>query len=343
MPPPLPSPEAARSAAMAEMFGHAIPPLPRLTATKPAVMDGMLGNLLGPNGTTRRVSVDSNPGQLVSPRPEPAFSGRISLPRSESTASSLQEENHEINRALFLLTQLHGNNGIHLQQDFHFSNLSTSSSGATDQKPSRRNKYSTSLTDGEAEGGSAVGTKPWSFGASAEIVPSHNEGVTFGDKPLKRRSAAATAGTEPSLSPLPSFGGNCPRVTDNLSPASIEVSNQNLGQRNNFSTIPTHYKAKNKSAIGMESFPFGMSAAIVPSDNEETKWPTAGLDPLPFGGKPTDCDSKRRLATAAARMSHFRASEEKRLFAADQKPLLFGGGLSVDEFSLFIDGAIQML
>ena len=96
-------------------------------------------------------------------------------------------------------------------------------------------------------------------------------------------------------------------------------------------TFPANCKALSKLAPGTKPFPAGVSTAVTPSDNKE-KWPTVGLEPLPFDGKPGNHEARRSLVAAAARIS-----------AADLEPLPFGDELLVDEFSNYIDEAIQFV
>lgn len=346
---------------------YAMPPLPSSSAEKSALMAEMPRNLLSPNMSIRRVSMElvpagglifncgkagTNPGNIVSPQLEPTFSGHGSSPRSASTIPPL-----------FLLNLSHGDNGIVgvgqyapsmvFNQDGHLVNPSTASSGPTDEKLSRRNKYLIPPTSAETKSRLTAGTNPWSLGAPAKIISS--------DKEEKKRS---TAGLEPM--PLDVKPVDCepmkrvaravdPHVNLNLSPALSEDRNQSFGRRNHSSAFPVEYKTESKLAPRTKPFPRGTSTAIIPSNNKEKKWPTAGLEPLPFGSKPTDFEAQRRLAAAATKVRSFQAgesvfssliaskSEEKRPFAADLEPLPFGKGPRVDEFSNFIDETIQIL
>lgn len=91
-----------------------------------------------------------------------------------------------------------------------------------------------------------------------------------------------------------------------LSRPSCGAMNQNLGRRNNFSSLFPNNETESDLAVGLEPMPFiGMSTAIIPLENKETKIVAAGLEPLPFDDKAVDHEPKRRITAATAEMKPF--------------------------------------
>lgn len=142
----------------------------------------------------------------------------------------------------------------------------------------------------------------------------------------------------------------------NLSPLPSKATNQKLGRRNKYATFPVKYEAEAKLAPATKHFPFDLRTltAFVPSDSVAVrKWPTSGLEPLPFTAKSGGYKAKQRVATAATEMMRLPSgvpssfigldNRVERVLTGDLEPLPFGDGLPVDDFANYIDSTIQML